>query len=127
VKTIMNGEPGGLLYAGMGAVIAALVSAIGVMWKVLHGNMKSSEERLEKQLNAQDEKLSDCEERHAEKDRWAMDISEKIGELQGVVTGRQQFKEHLVELTGEVIERIENVNATLETVREGVKNLTEEK
>ena len=88
------------LYTGIMAVLTAMTGAITVMWRVLTANQKESERRLIVQLDK-------CESEHQIKDQWAKEISLKVGELQGTVKSRETVKQDLREITGEVVQKID--------------------
>lgn len=88
------------LYTGIMTVMTAMAGAITVMWRVLTSNQKESEKRLVVQLDK-------CESEHKIKDQWAKEISMKVGELQGTVKSRETVKQDLREITGEVVQKID--------------------
>ena len=88
------------LYTGIMTVMTAMAGAITVMWRVLTSNQKESEKRLVVQLDK-------CESEHQIKDQWAKEISMKVGELQGTVKSRETVKQDLREITGEVVQKID--------------------
>ena len=102
------------LYGGVKTVLTAMAGAITVMWRVLTANQKESEKRLVAQLDK-------CEREHTAKDKWAQEISLKVGELQGTVKSREVVKEDLREITGEVVSQIdERLNSVATEVAQAV-------
>ena len=82
-----------------GPIASAMAGALAVLWRAMHRQMIATERRVSK-------KLKDCEDRHVERDLWALSMSEKIGRLEGLMEGHDQAREDLRDLSSKVIEII---------------------
>jgi len=80
-------------------LIMSLSGAIAVLWRAMHHQMVKTEKRISV-------KLKDCEDRHVERDKWSVEMSEKVGKLEGLMEGHRQAREDLKELSAKVAELI---------------------
>jgi len=80
-------------------VIVSLSGAIAVLWKAMHHQMIKTEKRISL-------KLEDCEKRHVERDKWTVEMSEKVGKLEGLMEGHRQAREDLRNLSVKVADLI---------------------
>jgi hypothetical protein len=80
-------------------LIMSLSGAIAVLWRAMHHQMLKTEKRISVKLN-------DCEDRHVERDKWSVEMSEKVGKLEGLMEGHRQAREDLKELSAKVAELI---------------------
>lgn len=76
-------------------VVGSLAAAVAVLWRSMHKQMTFTEKRLNK-------KLQECEDRHIDRDMWAVAMSEKVGRLEGLMEGHNQAREDLQSLSDKV-------------------------
>ena len=72
-----------------GIITASLVGAIGILWKMLMAHMTDK-------LNKTEEKLEECETKHEQANQNIIDLSGRLGKLEGLVMS--QSKKALDEL-----------------------------
>ena len=77
-------------------IVGGLAAAITVLWRSMHRQMVSTEKNISK-------KLQECEDRHVERDMWAVSMSEKVGRVEGLMEGHEQAKEDLKSLSDKVV------------------------
>ena len=77
-------------------IVGSLTGAVVFLWKSMHSYLTTSEKRLNK-------KLAECETKHEERDMWAVNMSEKVGKLEGLMEGHKQAREDLKKLSDQVI------------------------
>lgn len=66
-----------LVYVGI--IVTSLVGVVGVLWKMLMANLQL---RLEKT----EEKLDECETKHSEATHSLINLSARLGKLEGIVS-----------------------------------------
>ena len=85
----------------IGAVVSALATAVGFLFKSLHSSMKAGETRLQ-------EKLDQCEVKHEESNDKLLEVSTEMGELRGKIAGLEgmnQLAENVLKAIKEKEER----------------------
>lgn len=80
-------------------IVVTLSGAVGVLWKVINNSISKAEKR-EFNLSSQ---LLECNNLHRQRDELNCKMSEKIGRLEGMMTGHKQAREDLQELSQTVI------------------------
>ena len=78
-------------------LVVSLSGAVAVLWKAMHSQMVKTEKRISVKLN-------DCESRHVERDKWSVEMSEKVGRLEGLMEGHRQAREDLRDLSSRVVD-----------------------
>lgn len=76
-----------------------LVGTVTALWKVIHTSMKTTEERLTG-------KLDECESKHEEANRQIIDLTEKVGRVEGIVEGFNMARSEIRGLSEAVLERL---------------------
>ena len=87
------------LYKFIIPLVMSLSGAIAVLWKAMHHQMIKTEKRISV-------KLKDCEDRHVERDKWSVEMAEKVGKLEGLMEGHKQAREDLRNLSVKVADLI---------------------
>ena len=77
-------------------IVGGLAAAITVLWRSMHRQMVNTETKISK-------KLQECEDRHVERDMWAVAMSEKVGRLEGLMEGHERAREDLKSLSDKVV------------------------
>ena len=84
-----------IIYQIVIPLVMSLSGAIAVLWRAMHRQMIKTEKRISS-------KLEDCEKRHKERDKWSVEMSEKVGKLEGLMEGHKQAREDLRNLSVKV-------------------------
>jgi hypothetical protein len=80
----------------LAAVFAALIGAIGTLWRVLHTQNLNVEKRLTT-------KLDQCEEKHGEVNQKLLNMAIDLGELRGRQDGVNSLAEQVLAVVADKI------------------------
>ena len=87
-------------------VIITLVTAIGLMWKIVQSKTKSCELRLMDQITNSKEiieegkqDLRECYESHMVKDENLLNLTGRVGRLEGRLEGHEEAREDLRQMS----------------------------
>lgn len=81
----------------------ALVAAVTTMWRQSNKTQERVIHRLESEVD-------ECETRAVEQHEWALEISERVGNLEGTVQAQAQSQEQLMDLCDRIVEKIGSSN-----------------
>jgi hypothetical protein len=97
--------PASALLTGFGTILLAMAAAVTALWKVIHTNMQTAEKRF-----------AACESEHKIKDAWQLEVSLELGELKGRLTGHEEARSDIRELTGGVMQKLDRIDECMTTV-----------
>lgn len=87
----------------IGAAITFLFVTIGGgAWKYFTGQNKALVARMDNQAERLESKLDKCEERHLERDEHMLDLTAKVGRLEGMEAMTQRIESVVKEAIREV-------------------------
>lgn len=93
----------GWLLSAIGAAVATLSGAVGVLWRHVTSTAKRNEKQQEARLSDIGDKLERCEDLHAETTSTLLELTREVGEVKGHQSGVTELAQRALDTVRDAI------------------------